>query len=277
MPHAHETFRQLLRDQGRGVMGALIFGTPFLFTMETWWLGWTLPAEFLVVYTLIGLAIVVTLARAVGFREAEESPQARPPLWRLATNVSELVLQAFLAGYAVLLIFGVIEPGHESEVVARLGLIQLIPLAFGAALANRLLAGTEENSGEAAFPKDLAIFAMGGLFFTFPIAPTEEMELMAAHAGWARLSFAIAAALLVTHLALYEVEFRGQQGRLIGMSFLERVGETALVYAVAFATSFFMLAAFGHFTGEPPAVWVQLSIVLAFPASLGGAAARVVL
>ncbi|WP_143423224.1 DUF2391 family protein [Halegenticoccus soli] len=36
--------RQALQNQIRGVTGALlVVGLTFHYTMETWWLGWTLP------------------------------------------------------------------------------------------------------------------------------------------------------------------------------------------------------------------------------------------
>lgn len=265
-----------LREQGRGVMGALIFGTPFLFTMETWWNGWMLPPAYLLVYTIAGLAIVLVLTAVVGFRSDEEHRLPGPR--RLALDFAELVLQSFLAAFIVLYAFGIIEIGDPLILVARLGLIQLVPLGFGAALANRLLGGDEKNgTGELPFPKDLAVFAAGALFFIFPIAPTQEMELMAAHAGPGRLLVVMGVSIIMTYLILYELEFQGQAGRLAGMSTRLRWGETFLVYATALVTAFVALAAFGHFGAGPPGVWAQLTIVLAFPAAIGGSAARVVL
>lgn len=34
------SFGTVLRDQGRGVVGALFVSIELLFTMEMWWAGW---------------------------------------------------------------------------------------------------------------------------------------------------------------------------------------------------------------------------------------------
>jgi uncharacterized membrane protein len=71
------TIEALLRDQGRGVVGALVVSVGLLFTMEMWWHGWQLPAEWLIVYALVGLAVVLAITRSVGFEAQEEQRQSR--------------------------------------------------------------------------------------------------------------------------------------------------------------------------------------------------------
>jgi hypothetical protein len=48
------------------------------------------------------------------------------------------VLQSVLTAYAVLLLFGIVEVGDPPFLVARLGLLLVVPLGFGAALANKV-------------------------------------------------------------------------------------------------------------------------------------------
>jgi len=125
-----------LRDQGRGVVGALVVSVELLFTMEMWWHGCQLPAEWLIVYALVGLAVVLAITRSVGFEAQEET--RRSPLKRAATDFIELVLQSFVTAYAVLLLFGIVDVGDPPFLVARLGLLLVVPLGFGAALANKV-------------------------------------------------------------------------------------------------------------------------------------------
>jgi uncharacterized membrane protein len=66
-----------LRDQGRGVVGALVVSVELLFTREMWWHGCQLPAEWLIVYALVGLAVVLAITRSVGFEAQEEQRQSR--------------------------------------------------------------------------------------------------------------------------------------------------------------------------------------------------------
>lgn len=121
------------------------------------------------------------------------------------------------------------------------------------------------------------MFAIGALFVSITMAPTDEMELMAAYASWPRLALVLVSSLLVTYLVLFELEFRGHESRTSRHDKLDQVGHTFVMYAVGTVTAAGLLAAFGQFEGKPVAVWVQLTIVLAFPASIGASSARVVL
>ena len=82
--------------------------------------------------------------------------------------------------------------------------------------------------------------------------------------------------LVVVYLALYQLEFKGQAGRSRSEWKFE-TGTTFIAYAVGLVVSAFLLAAFGHFREATVSVMVQETLVLAFPASLGAAAAEVVI
>jgi len=269
-----------LRDQIRGITGALlVVGLSFHFTMETWWLGWTLPLPYLVVYALVGLALVVLVTRNVGFHERDENrlEQSNPPV-AIAIDFTEIVVQSFVASYSILLLLGVIDLRSSATQVMRLGLIDVVPLGFGAAMANRVFGSTSDEAmeREGQFPKNVGVFAVGALFVASPIAPTQEMELVAAHMGWLRHGLLVALTLALVYLILYELEFRGQRGRLQRSRGVQ-VGTVFVVYAVSAGVSFFLLLGFGHFVDAAPALVYQEVVILAFPASLGAAAAEVVI
>lgn len=269
-----------LQEQGRGVIGALVVvGISFLHTMEAWWLGWQLPVATLLAYALLGLALVLAITRNVGFREEQkQEQQSQIDVFRIVTDFSELVLQSFITAYFVWLLLGIIEIGDPPLTIARLGLILVVPLSFGAALANKLFTGTgDESRKELQFPKNVAIFALGSLFIVAPISLTEEMELIAAHAGWWRLVALVAVSVSVAYLTLYELEFQGQQRRIGDRSQLIVIGSSFLVYLVAALVSIGLLASFGHFTSTPMSVWVQEIIVLSFPGTIGASASQIVL
>lgn len=270
--------RVALHDLGRGMVGALLFGAPVLFTMETWWLGRTLHPAYVLGYVVVGLLLVLGLLRVVGFRD-DESPPVRPP--RLAVDFALLLLEALLAAFVVLLALGVLRPGDSLVTMARVALLQVVPLGLGAAIANRLLGERHEEDPEThreGLARNVGLFALGAVFYTFPLAPTEEVELLASSAGWVRMPFLVALSVVVTYLSLYVLEFRGHHRRvqLMPQGWL-RWGEACLGYATAFAAGALMLLAFGHFSDGTFATWLQDAVVLAFPAALGGSAARVVL
>lgn len=267
-----------LREQGRGITGALlVVGLSFLYTMETWWLAWRLSVAALVAYAFVGLAGVLVVLRYSGFRSDEEGHGERSPR-RLVVNFTELLVQSFVAAYGTLLLFGIVEPGDPLAVVARLGLVQVVPLGLGAGLANELLGQADERSQERSlFPDTLPILVIGAVFFSFPLAPTEEMVVVALQSGWWRTALVVVVTLLVVHLVLYELQFRGQQRRVEERSIPLRAGATFMVYLVGVVVATAMLLAFGHFYGTTLSEHVQLVVVLGFPASVGAAAGDVIL
>ncbi len=267
--------RTELNEQGRGIVGGLLVaGLAFFYTMETWWWGWTLPLVHLLTYTVSGLAVVLVVTRQVGFRRGYTDGNGAG---YLLTEFTELVLQSLLAAAIVLVTFGVVDAGTERHVVVRLLMIQVVPVALGAALANRLLAGSEAESGpEMQFPSNLAVFALGAAFLTIPIAPTQEMALLAAHMTWLNVLALLGLSLTVVHLTLYELEFQQQQMRALDVLRYE-LGTSATAYVVAFGVTAFLLWGFGQFSEVTVAIAVEKTVILSFPAAAGAAGAEVVL
>ena len=275
---------RVLRNQIRGVTGALIVsGVTILLTIETWWLAWERPASHLVTYAVVGLGVVLAITRTSGFRIEEENGDGGGKYHptRLAVDFAQLVVQSVVAAFVVLLAYGVVDRGTSAHVVARLVLTQVVPLGFGAALANRLLHEMEDeddSAAESTLPANLAVFAVGAIFFSLPLSASIEMNVLAASAGWPRLAAVVAMSLVAAYLILYELEFRGQSRRAVDREWaaLIHAGGTCVVFAVGLGVSALLLWGFGQFTYST-AVDVQLIVVLSFPTTVGGAAARVIL
>ena len=209
--------------------------------------------------------------------EQKQSEQSNPR-WYIALDFAEILLQSFVASYLILLVLGIIDLSSSPNTVVRLGLIEVVPLGFGAALANRLFGGSggENSNKESQFPKNIGLFTIGAMFTTSAIAPTQEMELIAVHMDWIRHFLLIALTLVLIYLIMFELEFRGQKAR-VQRSWRLQVGTVFVVYAVGAAVSFLLLMRFGHFINGTVALVFQETTVLAFPASLGAAAAEVVI
>lgn len=267
----------VMQNFARSAIGAINFGMPLLYTMETWWLAWRLPTWVILAFAVVGIAAIAVTGDLIGIDVRERE---RPTPWRrFATQFAELLLTSLVASYAVLLLFGIVERDDSFQDIVRLGLLQVVPLGLGASIANALFREREGSASQAppTFRKEMATFALGAALFAFNVAPTEEMELMAAHAGWWHLLLVAAVSLVVTHLVLYELEFRGRAGRLAGMTPTLRWGETFGGYAIALAVSAALLFGYGHFLGVSLEEAIQLTIVLSMVAAFGGAAARVVI
>lgn len=271
------TYRDVLRDQGRGIAGALfVAGLSFFYTMESWWLGWRLPLSHLVVYAVVGLVAVLVITQQIGFQEDVED-RSRRTLSGLAIDFTELVLQSFVTGYLVLLAFGIVEVNQSLVTVVRMGLLQVVPLGFGAAVTNQLLSQTDDEEEEASFPQNVPTYVLGAAFLSFPVAPTDEIELIAVHADWARLAGIVVISVLVVYFTLYELELRGQQSRRDSRSWVTLLGSAFFVYVVGVVVAVTLLLAFGHFGGTTLEEQVQQTIVLGFTASTGASAGEVVL
>ncbi|WP_226021960.1 DUF2391 family protein [Halomicrobium salinisoli] len=279
------SIERVLRNQVRGVTGALIVaGVMGLLTVEMWWIAWERPAWQVLGYAVAGLAVVLFVARSSGFRVEEEGDGdvARYDPVRLAVDAAQLVLQSVVAALVVLWAYGIIDLSTPAHVVARMALVQVVPLGFGAALANRLLGEAEDDGSDDAesltLRENLAAFAAGGIFFSFPLGASVEMNVLAASTDWARLGAIAALTLGATYLLLYELEFQGQSRRTVDRewSALIHAGQVCVVFAVGLSVAALLLWAFGYLTYSL-AVNVQKVVVLAFPTTVGGAAARVIL
>jgi len=267
----------VLRNQIRGITGALlVVGLAVLYTSEMWYLAWRLPMPYLIVYALLGLVAVLALTRSVGFRKEDESKTTRGVL-PLVRAFSELVFQSFVAAYVVLLVFGVVTVGDSLDIIVRQGLIHVVPLALGASISNRLLSESSGEIQEATFPQNLPTFALGAVFFAFPVAPTREVQLIAVRAGWSGLAVIVVLSVLVVQLVLHELEFRGQSSRIEARTWPTQFGTTCIVYLTSVVVSVVLLASFGHFADSPPVVWVEQTIVLGFISATGASAGEVVL
>jgi uncharacterized membrane protein len=172
-----------LFEQGREMAGALIvLGVSFMYTNEAWRLAMQLPAVELVAFVVVGLVLVVPVVRSVGFRsaDAEGEGRDRTPLW---IRFGELLFQSLVITFVTLFLLGVVTLDQSLGRVARTVLVFVVPLAFGAALANELLSGDQDEFSESGFPRSLGVFALGTIFFTAPIAPTEEVTSIAGGLG----------------------------------------------------------------------------------------------
>lgn len=118
----------------------------------------------------------------------------------------------------------------------------------------------------------------GAIFFAFNVAPTEEMVLIAFQMSEWQVLALVGVSLLMMHAFVYSVEFKGQATAAPGTSGWSVFARYTLVgYAAALLTSAYVLWTFGRYEESGLQFQVTSAMVLAFPASLGAAAARLVL
>lgn len=265
----------------RAYGGAVVFSLPLLMTMEMWWLGFFMDRLRLALLMLLMLPLLIGLDHFSGFRET--------------TRWSEDVVDGLVAygvgltaSAAVLLLFGVLGTATPpGEVVGKVAL-QAVPAGFGAVLAGSQFGGgnhggegqspERRDPREASYGAELFFMLGGAVFLAFNVAPTEEMMLISFKmTAWHSLAL-VAVSLALMHGFVYAVNFRGAPAVPVGTPGWSLFLRFTLVgYALALLVSAYMLWTFERVANDALVVSLQQAIVLAFPASLGAAAARLIL
>ncbi|MDI1327620.1 MAG: TIGR02587 family membrane protein [Brevundimonas sp.] len=252
---------------GRAFGGALIFAFPLLMTMEMWALGVAIQPARLIAFVLLTLPLLYGLSDYAGFNARRG--------WRndVFNSLSALAV-GFTTAAAFLALFGLLGPDiNAGEAIGRITL-QGLPAAIGATLARRQLgAGADEGAEDTApYHGELFLMAAGALVLAFNVAPTEEVILIGYQmAGWQILLLALISIVLL-HLLVFSVGFAGQESASHPGAALFRF--TIVGYALAILVSLFVLWVFGRLDGQAPSMMVSTTVVLAFPAALGAAVAR---
>ncbi|WP_295707615.1 TIGR02587 family membrane protein [uncultured Brevundimonas sp.] len=265
-----ERERRYLRDLGRAVGGALLFNIPLLMTMEMWQAGIYMDRLRLLAFFAAALPVLYGLSYYAGFSKGRG----------LRNDVLD-ALVALAVGFAVasclLLLFGVLQVNASPLDNVGMVALQAVPGAIGALLARRQMNGDgdgddKEDESRASYGGELFLMGAGALFFALNVAPTEEMILIAYKCTpWHELGL-IAVSVLLLHVIVYSAGFAGQeeQGRPVTAFFRF----TLPGYAIAIGVSLFVLWVFGRTDGHAAARAMATAIVLGFPASVGAAAAR---
>ncbi len=259
----------------RAFGGAIIFSLPLLMTMEMWWLGFYMDRLRLCLLLILLIPLLAGLSFHAGFEETFNwSEDFRDALIAFAV--------AFAASAAVLLLFNLIKIGMPpGEVLGQITL-QAVPASFGAVLARAQFGAKtdrdEQREKETGYWGELFHMTAGAMFFAFNVAPTEEMIVIGFKmTPWHALALAIAS-LLVMHAFVHVVEFRGHAGVPEGMTHASVFMRFTVVgYALALLVSAASLWFFGRMDDTSLPQALMSIIVLAFPASIGAAAARLIL
>jgi putative integral membrane protein (TIGR02587 family) len=156
--------------------------------------------------------------------------------------------------------------------------IETLPATIGASFARSQLGEGTGDSGSAGRGRlhEVVIVMAGAAVFSASIAPTEEVVLLAAKMSELNALLLIALSLTVMHGFVYSVGFRGGSPSPGGF-WTVFGGHTVVGYVVALAISGYLLWTFGRFEGLALQPVLAQTLVLGLPASIGAAAARLIL
>ena len=269
---------QEARDFTRAFAGAYIFSIPLLFTMEMWWIGEYAEGTRLMVFLAIALIANFGLNYVAGFRADGTVFGA------LEQAVNSLAVGIVAAG-ALLLILDRIQPSDPLESIVGMVAIQAVPLSIGASVANQVFGQFGERSRGGDEPRhflpawkellnDVGATAIGSIFIAFSIAPTDEVPMLAAGMNYAHVVALAGFSVLLSYGIVFASEF--DRSRPSG-PFQHPMSETILAYVVSLAIAALALYLFHQVDSSDPLYSiVKQVVVLGLPATVGGAAGRLV-
>ena len=269
------THRQFFAGLARGFGGALIFALPMLMTMEMWWLGFYLERFRLALLLIVNIPLLTLLSHHAGFEETFDwHEDLRDALIACGIGI--------LASSAILTVFGIITPAMPADEIIGKIAIQSMPASIGALLGRSQLGGRkiepEEGTKEETYASELFLMAIGALFLGLNMAPTEEMILISFKMTAWHAALLVLLSILLMHGFVYAVEFKGES--TLGpdtpwwSAFLRF---TLAGYVISIIVSLYVLWTFGRMDGQAGTQILMSAVVLGFPASLGAAAARLIL
>jgi putative integral membrane protein (TIGR02587 family) len=267
----------------RAVSGGFIFATPLLYTMEMWWIGTT--AELWKLLLFLGIAALITFglarSRLGGFKEETSR-------FSSLEQALDGVAIGLVGAVVVLTVLNRIELGDPLETVLGKVIVQAVPLCIGAAVANAIFGphgersreGEELSGGEQsarqAFLADFGATMIGSIFLAFSIAPTDEVPVLAAELDYAHQLALIALSLALTYVIVFASGFGTGQHEQRG-PFQSPLTETVLAYLLSLLVALIALTLLDRVEwGEPLGEILAMVLVLGLPATVGGAAGRLV-
>jgi putative integral membrane protein (TIGR02587 family) len=288
-------FRRELKDLLRAVAGGSIVGMPLLYTMEMWYHGATLsPWHQLGV---LGAMLVVNFAFCLvsGFRHDSGVAEA---VMEAVTSVGIALVYSGL----ILLLIGTIDPPTSlAESVGKV-LLEAAAVSLGVSFADvhfrgKSRTGENDDQGrEDAKPDDepkpspaelermqlradlldVSATVAGSTLFALNIAPTEEVLLIASRLGPVQLLALLAFTVGLCYVILYASGFENQPVYVRGV-FQSAWAETVMTVAVSLLAGLALMWLLGEreiLSDRAPLV--AGAVVLGLPATVGGAAGRLI-
>jgi putative integral membrane protein (TIGR02587 family) len=284
----------------RGASGGLLFGVPLLYTMEVWWTGSrSSPAQTGAVLALLFVPAYV-LNRTAGFRTSRDTRTIDAVADTIETVAIGLVITA-----AVLVLLRQITVDTPRSAALGMILYECIPFTLGVGVAGQFLRGSRvgvgDDSGDAdrggdrqdrrdrharadgdegavnGTIADVGATVIGAIFIALSIAPTDEIPMIAASMSAAWLILFAVASLVVSYAIVFVAGFSGQERRHAQEGIFQHpVTETMVSYLAALVVSGVILWLFQRETAPWDDFQARI-LILALPASIGGAAGRLAL
>ncbi|WOD37821.1 TIGR02587 family membrane protein [Nodosilinea sp. E11] len=274
----------------QGAVGGFLFGIPLLYTVEVWSIGSSTNPRWLLVVLATTLLGVGLLTQVEGFRQT----LSLHPLEALLESIEAVSIGVVCAYLALVLLRRITLDTPLSEALGKV-VFETVPFALGVALARSTLQGnrgrdrritapftrrlaspTLANLRDALVDFDAAL--IGAVLIAFSIAPTEEVPLLASSLPPLWLLLIMTASLGLSYAIVFASGFTDRTERRQRGLLFSPITETLVAYLVALLASVVMLVLFQQLNpSDPWSEWLSDVLVLGLPASIGGAAGRILI
>lgn len=279
-----------LDDIIRGASGGFLFGIPLLYTMEVWWIGSYSEPPRMMVAIASSFIVVFLLIRTEGFRKTKDIRLIDAAM----DSIEALAIGIVCTTCILVLLREITLETPLGEALGKL-IFESVPFSLGVALARSFLSGdrfqspnsAEDSDMTKAVPADktsinatladIGATLIGATIIAFNIAPTDEVAMLAAAVSPLWQLAIMAASLLISYGIVFEAGFTNQKKRMQQQGIFQRpLSETVACYLVSLLAAAFMLWFFQQVSLEDPwQMWLSYTLLLGLPASVGGAAGRI--
>ncbi len=291
--HVPRSIRESLEEYGRGIAGGLLFSLPMLYTMEVWWRGFTVDPSVLVIYLVVTFVLLLGYNRYSGMRRDARFVEV------IIDSVEEMGLGLVIAAGVLFLMGRITREMPFSEILGKI-VVEAMTVAIGVSVGTAQLGGGQGDtgarpsshsdrptSGEAGNKpvepprpnswEQLVLGFCGAVLIASNIAPTEEIVELGIEIAPTKLVGIVALSLTVCALVLFYSGFVGSDRHVRRGEIVWTGYGIVTTYAVSLVASALMLWFFGQLAGAGLQVIVAETVVLAFPASLGASAGRLLI
>jgi putative integral membrane protein (TIGR02587 family) len=286
----------------RGAAGSFLFGIPLLYTVEVWAIGSSTDSLRLLAVQAATFVVVLLLTQIEGFRRS----LSIQPLETVLESIEALGIGIVCAAISLLLLRRITLETPLSEALGKL-IFEGVPFSLGVTLARSTLERRRSAQRRSLDSESIASIAsiaamptaaanlrdtvgtaikdtlvdidatlIGAIVIAFSIAPTEEIPIIASDLPPWWLLLIMAASLLISYIIVFASGFTDRRERAQRGLLLSPLSETLVAYVVVLVASALMLVFFQQLSGNDPwQEWLENIIVLGLPASVGGAAGRI--
>ncbi|MBD2356774.1 TIGR02587 family membrane protein [Tolypothrix sp. FACHB-123] len=276
-------WRSELNDLIRGTCGGFLFGTPLLYTMEVWWIGSLAKPQLIMTAIALMFIGVFLLNKTEGFRKRK---RRKRPYEAVIDTVEAIAIGLACSSFVLFILQELTIETPLKEALGKV-IFESVPFTLGVALANQFLGDTEgDNNAKAESKKlkselsatlaDLGATVIGATVIAFNIAPTDEIPMLAATISPLWQLAIIATSLIISYGIVFQAGFSDQQKRREQKGIFQRPsGETIISYLISLLAAAIMLWFFQKLTlSDPWTMWLDHTLMLGLPATIGGAAGR---